>query len=49
MVRVRISAPTARLTPYTASSSRRYDSVTAGGDGVTAVHDDGGLRAVYVW
>jgi len=28
---------------------RRDHSVTAVGDGVTAVHAVGGLRAVYVW
>jgi len=28
---------------------RRDHSMTAGGDGVTAVHAVGGLRAVYVW
>ena len=32
--------------PYAARSIRRLHCVAAGGDGVTAVHVDGGLRAV---
>jgi len=32
-----------------ASVSRQHYSVTTMGDGVTAVHADGGLRTVYVW
>ena len=32
--------------PYAARSSRRLHCVAARGDGVTAVHVDGGLRAV---
>jgi len=35
-----------RCRPYAASSSRRLHCVATGGDGVTAVHVDGGLRAV---
>jgi len=31
---------------YTVRSSRRLHCVAAGGDGVTAVHVDGGLRVV---
>jgi len=34
------------LWPYAARSSRRVHCVAAGGDGTTAVHVDGGLRAV---
>jgi len=33
----------------TTCSRRRDYCVAAGGDGVTGVHADGGLRAVYVW
>jgi len=33
----------------TSTSSRRNHSVASGGDRVTTVHADGGLRAVYVW
>ena len=33
--------------PYAARSSRCVHCVAAGGDGVTAVHVDGGLRAVF--
>jgi len=32
-----------------AISSRRHQSVAAGGYEVTAVRVDGGVRAVYVW
>jgi len=35
-----------RCRPYAAHSSTRLHCVTAGGDGVTAVHIDGGLHAV---
>ena len=35
-----------RCRPYDARSTRRLHCVAAGGDGVTAVHVDGGLRAV---
>jgi len=38
-----------RTLQVTSRTSRRHNSVAAGGDGVTAVHDDGGLRAVCVW
>jgi len=38
-----------RRLQVTSSSSRRHHSVAAGGDGVTAVHADDNLRAVYVW
>jgi len=36
--------PLKRRAPYSAYSSRRYHCVAAGGDRVTAVHADGGLR-----
>jgi len=32
--------------PYAARSSKRVHCLAAGGDGVTALHVDGGLRAV---
>ena len=35
-----------RCRPYAARSSRRLHCVAAGDDGVTAVHVDGGSRAV---
>jgi len=35
-----------RCRPYAARSSTRVNFMAAGGDGVTAVHVDGGLTAV---
>jgi len=41
---LRVHSKACAAAPYAARSSRLYHRVTAGGDRMTAVHADGGLR-----